>query len=269
MSYNLGSDGSALFGAPRDATVTHSSEEDHLSATRRYYDEFAQDYERERGGKVVGGYHDLIDELELDFLRRFGEGAKVLEVGCGTGLLLERIADFAGNCCGVDLSPGMLEKARERGLQVREASATSLPFDDGSFDVVCAFKVLAHVRDIRGALHEMFRVLRPGGTLVVEFYNPLSLRALAKRLRPAGAISAHTNEDAVYTRFDSPARVASWLPADAEIIDRRGVRILIPAAAALRVPGLGAVLRFAERRLCDGPLARFGGFWIAAIRKHA
>ena len=105
--------------------------------------------------------------------------------------------------------------------------------------------------------------------MVAEFYNPWSLRALAKRLGPAGAISANTNEDAVYTRFDQPTRVARLLPPGATIIDRRGVRIITPAAVALRVPGLGKLLRFAEQRLCDGPLARFGGFWIAAVRKPA
>jgi len=249
--------------------VTQKKQEDHLRATRRYYDEFAQRYDAARGGNVVGGYHDLIDELELGFLRRYGQGASVLEVGCGTGLLLERIARFAERCSGVDLSPGMLEKARARGLEVREASATDLPFEDDSFDVVCSFKVLPHVREIRSALREMMRVVRPGGTMVAEFYNPWSLRALAKRLGPAGAISANTNEDAVYTRFDQPTRVARLLPPGATIIDRRGVRIITPAAVALRVPGLGKLLRFAEQRLCDGPLARFGGFWIAAVRKPA
>jgi SAM-dependent methyltransferase len=200
-------------------------------------------------------------------LERYGRGREILEVGCGTGLLLERMASFARRAVGVDLSPGMLERARERGLEAVEGSATALPFGDHSFDVVCSFKVLAHVRDIETAMREMVRVTRPGGMLVLEFYNPHSMRGLLKRLGPAGAISDATNEDAVHTRFDTPADVAALLPPGCWISDRRGVRIVTPAAGALRVPVLGALLTAAEHRLCDSPLARFAGFWIAAVRR--
>src|SRR5205085_155292 len=127
----------------------------------------------------------------------------LLEVGCGTGLLLERFGAFA-NAKGIDLSPRMLDRARARGLDVREGSATKLPFDDAQFDVTVSFKVLAHVGDIGRALSEMVRVTRPGGVVLAEFYNPWSFRGLLKRLGPAGRISRFTKEDAVYTRFDAP-----------------------------------------------------------------
>ena len=51
---------------------------------RSYYDDFAGWYERERGR----GYHRLLDDLELELVRRYGAGKLVLEAGCGTGLLL-------------------------------------------------------------------------------------------------------------------------------------------------------------------------------------
>jgi ubiquinone/menaquinone biosynthesis C-methylase UbiE len=239
----------------------------HLDATREYYDEFSHRYDDKRGGSVRDGYHDLVDELELEFLARHASGGRVLEVGCGTGLLLAKMAKFASDAKGVDLSPGMLSHARRRGLDVIEGSATELPFDDDSFDVACSFKVLAHIKEVRKALSEMLRVVRPGGTVVAEFYNPRSLRALAKRLGPAGSISAATTEAAVFTRFDSPEDVRQMLPAGSQIIDRRGVRIVTPYAPALQLPLVGPVLRKLERGLCDGPLAAFGGFWIAAIRK--
>src|SRR4051812_20099460 len=72
-----------------------SSESDHLDATRAYYDEFAARYEAKRGGRDPSGYHDLVDDLEVAFVERFGRGRDVLEVGCGTGLLLERFQAFA------------------------------------------------------------------------------------------------------------------------------------------------------------------------------
>ena len=243
------------------------SDAEHLDKTRAYYDEFADQYEARRDGHDPGGYHDLLDDLEVEFVDRFGRGRDVLEVGCGTGLLLRRFATFARSAKGVDLSPGMLEKARARGLDVAEASATSLPFPDASFDVACSFKVLAHVRDIHRALAEMTRVVRPGGHVLAELYNPMSFRGLAKRLGPAGAISAATDESAVYTRFDAPWEIDALKPDGTRLVASRGVRIVTPAAVAMRVPVLGWALKTAERALADSPLRYFGGFWIAALQK--
>ena len=242
-------------------------EERHLAETRAYYDGFAARYEERRDGRDPGGYHDLLDELEVGFIERFGRGRDVLEVGCGTGLLLRRIAEFARSARGVDLSPGMLEKARGRGLEVVEASATELPFAAGSFDVVCSFKVLAHVRDVRRALGEMARVVRPGGHVLAELYNPVSLRGLAKRFGPAGSVSHGATEHDVYTRFDPPWRIRALKPPGTRLVASRGVRIFTPAAAALRLPALGALLHRGERLCCDSPLRWLGGFWIAALQK--
>jgi ubiquinone/menaquinone biosynthesis C-methylase UbiE len=240
---------------------------DHLEATRAYYDEFAERYEARRDGRDPGGYHDLVDELEVAFVERYGRGRDVLEVGCGTGLLLRRMAGFARSAQGVDLSPGMLAQAQARGLSVALASATELPFPDASFDVACSFKVLAHVREIGRALSEMARVVRPGGHVLAEFYNPVSFRGLAKHLGPAGAISASTDESAVFTRFDAPWRIGALAPRSTRLVASRGVRVLTPVAGALRLPVLGALLRRGERLVCDSPLRYFGGFWIAALQK--
>lgn len=243
-------------------------ESNHLGDTKAYYDEFAARYEEHRDGRDPGGYHDLVDELEVGFVERFGRGRDVLEVGCGTGLLLRRMAAFARSARGVDLSPAMLERARARGLDVVEASATHLPFADASFDVVCSFKVLAHVRDVGLALAEMTRVVRPGGHVLAELYNPVSLRGLVKRIGPAGAVAEGTTERDVYTRFDPPWHIGALKPPATRLVASRGVRIFIPAAAALRVPVLGALLRGGERLFCDSPLRWLGGFWIAALERE-
>lgn len=237
------------------------------TSNQAYYDAFSANYEAERAGNRLGGYHDLIDQLEAEYVERFGRDKDVLEVGCGTGLLLQRIAQFAASAQGVDISPGMLEHARARNLAVREGNATALPFEDESFDVVCSFKVLAHVEQIDTALQEMARVVRPGGYILAEFYNPWSLRAGLKRLFSPGTIAPHLNEAHVYTRYDSPRTATARTPKGCVLVGSRGVRIVIPNAGAMRVPVLGSILRFAERRLCDSLLSRFGGFWIAALRK--
>lgn len=231
---------------------------------RAYYDDFSHGYERERGY----GYHQLLDELEMRVVAPLAEGKRVLEVGCGTGLILGRLARHASYACGIDLSPGMLRGARARGLNVVLSSATQLPFPSDSFDLVCSFKVLPHVPDIRGALAEITRVTRPGGRMALEFYNPWSLRYLAKRLAGPQPISDGRTEADVFTRWDSPRAIARLLPPNAELEEVRGVRVLTPAAFAHRVPVLRDVLRRAEHAALGSPLRYFGGFLIALARKR-
>jgi SAM-dependent methyltransferase len=235
--------------------------------TRAYYDDFATAYERERAPSSPGGYHALVDDLEVQLVERYGANKTVLECGCGTGLLLERFARFAKSARGVDLSPGMLARARERGLEVEEGSVTRLPFADDSFDVTCSFKVLAHVPEVGRALAEMVRVTRPGGIVLAELYNWLSLRGLAKRLGPAGRVSPTRRESDVYTRFDAPWIVPRLLPPGARLIGARGVRIVTPVAGALAWPVVGPWLRSLEVRLADSPARVLAGFYIAVLRK--
>lgn len=232
---------------------------------RAYYDDFAAWYERDRHLP----YHRMLDDLEVELVERFGRGKSVLEVGCGTGLLLERVARFAAAAHGIDLSAGMLDRARARGLAVTEAPATALPFDDASFDVAYSFKVLAHIPDIAGALREMARVVRPGGLVLAEFYNARSLRRLVKAVKPPTAVSATTHDEQVFTRYDDATAIRSYLPPELEWVATRGIRVITPTAGVLRVPLIGAAVRWAEHRLADIPVARdFGGFLVAICRRR-
>lgn len=238
-------------------------------ANRAYYDAFSQRYEAHRGQNDPGGYHELLDELESAFVRRYATGRDLLEVGCGTGLVLERLTRFTRSAKGIDLSPGMLAKAEARGLDVVLGSATELPFEDAQFDVTCSFKVLAHIPDLERALSEMARVTRPGGVVIAELYNPQSFRGLVKRLGPSQPIASQADESHVYTAYHTPEQIAALTPPGCELVDSRGVRIVTPAAVAMRVPLLRGLLRTAELALCDSPLKRFGGFYIAAFAKRA
>src|SRR5690606_3112319 len=195
--------------------------------SRVYYDEFSKQYEARRGKNVPGGYHEMLDDLEASDVAKCGTGRFVLEVGCGTGVVLSRMHTFASAAQGIALSPRMLEKARERGLDVREGSATALPFPDDSFDVTCSFKVLAHIPDIDQALSEMARVTKPGGVVLAEFYNPYSFRGLLRLLGPARQIGSTKKESDVFTRFDSPKKAKQMTPAGCDFEEARGVRIEI------------------------------------------
>ena len=235
-----------------------------MKDNRSYYDDFADWYERERHH----GYHALLDRLQVEVAQPFCAGKDVLEVGCGTGMILKEIAPVCGRAVGIDISPGMLQQAREKQLEVYEASATALPFEDQSFDVVYSFKVLAHVEMIEAALSEVARVLRPDGVAVLEFYNKRSLRYLIKRLKRPHAVSESTTDDMVYTRYDTLAEVGDYLPQNLNIEDVRGIRVFTPFAQVHQVPGLRTIFAFAERTARDARLTReLGGFMVVIARR--
>jgi ubiquinone/menaquinone biosynthesis C-methylase UbiE len=236
-----------------------------LQPTKEYYDDFASWYERERSF----GYHALVDRLEAELACRYGVGGRVLEAGCGTGLILQHVRAVAKEAHGLDLSRGMLERAVSRELSCVQGSVTHVPFPDDHFDLVYSFKVLAHVHDIVGAVAELVRVTRPGGHLLLEFYNSWSLRHVIKRLRPPIRISARRKDDEVYTRYDDLSSIRRILPAGTEIVGLRGVRVFAALPQALRAPVIGPLLTRLETWAADAPaLRRLGGFLIVVIRKN-
>lgn len=104
----------------------------------------------------------------------FPNDARVLEVGCGTGVTTRAIAlrPNVGTVVGVDVAPFLLNKARDlaQGLHnvtFREADGRSLPFEDETFDVVVFDTTLTHVPGPERALAEALRVLRPLGWLAI------------------------------------------------------------------------------------------------------
>jgi ubiquinone/menaquinone biosynthesis C-methylase UbiE len=235
-----------------------------LKDNQAYYDEFAGWYEKERHH----GYHAFLDDMAVDLLRPYAEGKRVLEVGCGTGLILKRVAGLTDEAYGFDLSAGMLGRTRERGLRTVQASATHLPFPIGAFDLVYSFKVLAHVPDIDRALDEIARVTRRGGHAVLEFYNRNSLRWLVKRLKPAHAISEGTTDHEVYTRYDTLSDLVRRMPSTLRLRAVNGIRVVTPAAAAFRHPLTAKATWALEKRLARSPLARFAGFLVLVLERR-
>jgi arsenite methyltransferase len=104
-------------------------------------------------------------------------GERVLDIGCGPGFLTAEMAEEVGSggrVDGVDPSESMLAVARRREtapgaapISLHAGDALTLPFEDGTFDAAVSTQVLEYVDDVPAALAEAFRVLRPGGRLVV------------------------------------------------------------------------------------------------------
>jgi len=237
--------------------VTATERTEGRRAVEAYYDDYATWYEAERRE----GYYGVVNDLEFGAVAEAVAGRDVLEIGCGTGLILERTAAVARRATGVDLSAGMARfSAGRKGLTVAQASAVSLPFAGASFDVVYSFKVLPHVPDLAAALAEIRRVLRPGGRAFVEVYNPWSLKGLAARVT-----AALGRAKPVYVRHDSLRRVRRALPDGWEVKAVRGVRIFAPTRHAYTLPGLARLVPRLERRACDGRLGRVGGYLVVEV----
>jgi ubiquinone/menaquinone biosynthesis C-methylase UbiE len=107
--------------------------------------------------------------------------ARLLEIGCGMGTDLLQFARGGACCTGIDLTPRSIEITRHRFQLYNEDGAfmisdgEHLPFRDESFDVVYSNGVLHHTPDTAGAIREVHRVLRPGGTAKVMLYHRNSL----------------------------------------------------------------------------------------------
>lgn len=143
-----------------------------MLAPRRAYDLWSATYDREDG--VFLGLEAEATTAVLPPLA----GRCVLDLGCGTGRWLRGLSSRGARVFGVDASLGMLARARAEGGSVSQASAeTGLPIRDSVFDTVVAALVLGHVADLAGALREIDRVLRPGGSLVLSDFHPDAARA--------------------------------------------------------------------------------------------
>jgi ubiquinone/menaquinone biosynthesis C-methylase UbiE len=116
--------------------------------------------------------YDLLELAELQ------PGERVLDLACGTGVVARLGAQLVGRgaVTGVDVNPGMLAVARsvaaDRAIDWREASAQALPLEDASFDVVLCQMGLQFFPDRARAVREMWRVLKPGGRVVLNVPGP-------------------------------------------------------------------------------------------------
>ncbi len=116
-------------------------------------------------------------------------GARLLDLGCGGGLLAPHLPPGYRHI-GVDVTASALSIAGAHGVEPVRADAAALPFPDAAFDVVVAGEILEHVTDLRAAVAECCRVLAPHGKVVIDTiadtrWARLSLVRVAERL-PGG-----------------------------------------------------------------------------------
>ena len=175
------------------------------------FDEQAPIYDEGMQGDHARALYPCI----LEEARRAMEGIpapSVLDVGCGTGMLSERLLGAFPSCrlTGVDLSPAMVERARVRlagRAEVREADAERLPFHDGAFDLVVCNDSFHHYPDPDRAAFQMWRVLRKGGALVLgDVWQPAPARAVMNAWMPF----SHEGDVRIYSEAELRAILGTW-----------------------------------------------------------
>jgi ubiquinone/menaquinone biosynthesis C-methylase UbiE len=135
-------------------------------------------YNDDATNKLLEMYHTPdIQNQYREFLQfvRLSPAKRILDVGSGPGFFTSQLADAVGPSgwvCGIDISDQMLglsktHCARQPWVEFHQADATRLPFPDRDFDVAVSMQVLEYVVDIRTALGELYRVLRPSSQLLL------------------------------------------------------------------------------------------------------
>ncbi len=137
-----------------------------LDKVRQHYDDVADIYDKRYNRNRGRFYYSHIAGQVLECIPPSG---RILDLGCGTGLFLNAYERRGGSGIGLDLSRGMVLRARARcrESEVAMGNAEILPFRDGCFDAVTSLLVFSYVRRPEHMLVEACRVLRPGGVIAI------------------------------------------------------------------------------------------------------
>ena len=233
--------------------------EEAAQRSRRRAEQFdALAAERVRWRTRGAGYHRAIEEL----CRRFvGAGARVLELGCGTGDLLAALAPDPAGSLGVDFAPAMVERARERhpGLRFEAADVEALEPEGRAFDAIVASDLVGHLEDVYATLRGLRAFCHDGTRLVVTYHNFLwqGLLGLAERV---GAKMPQPDQNWLGRQdLENLLRLSGFE------LEQSGQALLVP----VRIPLLSAALNAAAphipgvRHLC---LVQFAVAKLAASR---
>jgi len=175
----------------------------------------------------------LLNPVRLQFVtaRAAVAGRRVLDVGCGGGLLSEALARSGAQVCGIDLAPGMIEVARlhaaesRLAIDYRVASAEELAQrQPGHFHVVTCMEMLEHVPDPAQTVAACARLVRPGGWVFVSTLNRNAksfVLAIVGAEYVLGLLPKGTHE---YEKFIKPSELGRYArDAGLEIVEVKGM----------------------------------------------
>lgn len=119
----------------------------------------------------------------LKMLKGEGNKLRVLDAGCGDGIVSEEIIKLGNEVWGVDKNPEAVKEAEKRGVKVFEGDLEkNLPFEAEFFDVIWCLRVLEHIYHTEKFLSECYRILKPKGVLIITAQNMASFSNRIKLL---------------------------------------------------------------------------------------
>ncbi len=158
----------------REDVEEMSKEREHLSrnvaiANIDFHNQTASSYEQDFSTKGIrsGPSEQRLQSALKEFSETYPSG-KYLDIGCGTGRMLQYGKQLFATAIGLDITPAMLEQAAKRNLAVVLGNAYRMPFADETFDVITIFSTLHHMPDPENIVIEALRVLKHGGLLYVD-----------------------------------------------------------------------------------------------------
>jgi len=136
-----------------------------MSKVSIHYDKVADDYDNHYDASNGRDYYSHICDGVISALPQDG---RLLDIGCGTGLFMQRYLKTGREAIGIDISRGMIRRARTRSVSdVALGNAEVLPFGDQTFDSVSSLLAFSYFQNPESMLDEAFRVLKPGGSLSI------------------------------------------------------------------------------------------------------
>ena len=190
---------------------TSAVEHHHAEADRfeRWYEEMA----KSRFANAFAYGRAKIDRLLNNCLEKLPPGARVLDVGCGTGEYVRRATELGFLASGIEPAEAMRKVALEKNPSstILDGIATALPFPDNTFDLVICIEVLRylHREDNRQALREMHRVLAPGGRMFSDLRQQVCARRVLPALSCAQAVAWRARATAAlpHCEFTTPTQI--------------------------------------------------------------
>lgn len=150
-----------------DAAAGAAIDQAPIAYLQTYFDGFAETFDHHLVNQLGYRVPERLVEMIAQQGRHF---ARILDLGCGTGLAAEFLTRFGGRIVGVDVSEGMLDKARARGLYdilVHQEACAFLRTIPGAFDLIFAADVLIYFGDLRPVMAAAAAALAPGGVLAI------------------------------------------------------------------------------------------------------
>ncbi|MDR7868687.1 MAG: methyltransferase domain-containing protein [Sporomusaceae bacterium] len=209
-----------------------------------------------------GSYVHRFEREAVMALAAPAPGMTVADIGCGTGIYTDELLQAGARVTGVDISPEMLALAARRTARHGDAvafltgDAAALPFATASFDMVTSITAMEFFADPRACLQDMYRIVKPGGRLVVATLGSLSPWAWQRRLKTyfKKTVFRHATFHSLgdLRAYLAPHKITAW----------RGAIFVPPFAPA-------ALIRRPDpfERWCQNHIPSMGAFLVVRVDK--